>query len=348
MADPAVPLTGRCGGITPPYVRRKNSGMDIQQRAIACFKALAIGDAIGKQSENLTRRDVLHWYPQGIRGFHGLPGQIVPRYLGNSKHQWRVGETTDDTEQTIAVARAILRDRRVVHTSVGQELLGCRKSVHPGVKSLWTFKQMGDPNRIAIAGDGCGAAMRVAPVGILYSPRRFDDLVNGAYEASIPTHGGQLAVSAAAAVAVAVSVAINGGSPEEVLAWSVRAAKVAEALRPAHRSVTIASAIQKVYDDLSHLKELDADDLANTHFPDKPETKVPLAMSLALITKSVEKTILLAANIGGDADSVASIGGAVAGALDPSTLNEEWFDVVKSINGDDLPELASSILTLRT
>jgi ADP-ribosylglycohydrolase len=47
-------------------------------------------------------------------------------------------------------------------------------------------------------------------------------------------------------------------------------------------------------------------------FPDKPENKVPLAISLAVITKSVEETILLAANIGGDADSVASIGGAIA------------------------------------
>jgi len=322
--------------------------LDVQQRAIACFKGLSTGDAIGKQTENLTRSEVRHWYPRGIRGFHGLPGQIIPRYVLNSKHQWRVGETTDDTEQTIAVSRAILRDQRVIHTSVGKELLGCSKSVHSGVKSMWTFKQIGDPNRIAIDGNGCGAAMRVAPVGILYASRRFDELINGAYEASTPTHGGQLAISAAAAVAVAVSVALDGGSAKEVLIWSVRAAKMAETLRSSHLPITIASAIQDMHDNLSRLRELDPDDLASKYFPDKPETKVPLAISLAVITKSVEETTLLAANIGGDADSVASIGGAIAGAIDPTTINQDWFDVVKSVNNDDLTEVASSLAALRS
>jgi ADP-ribosylglycohydrolase len=323
------------------------AALDIQQRAIACFRGLSTGDAIGKQSENLTRTDVLHWYPKGIRGFHGVPGQIIPRYSGNSKHKWRVGETTDDTEQTIAVSRAILRDRRVLHTSIGQELLACSKSVHSGVKSMWAFKQIGDPNRIAMDGDGCGAAMRVAPVGILYSSHRLNDLIKGAYEASIPTHGGQLAISAAAAVAVAVSVALDGGSAEEVLTRSVQAAKVAEGLRSSHRLVTIASAIQDLHDNLSRLRELDPDYVTHRYFPDKTETKVPLAISLAVITKSAEKTILLAANIGGDADSVASIGGAIAGTLDPDTINQDWFDVVNSVNDYDLSGLASSVANLR-
>ena len=322
--------------------------MDVQQRAIACFKGLSTGDAIGKQTENLTRSDVLHWYPEGIRGFAGAPGQIIPRYVLNSKHQWRIGETTDDTEQTIAVSRAILKDRRVTHLSVGQELLVCCKSVHSGVQSMWTFKQTGDPNRIATDGDGCGAAMRVAPVGILYSSHRFDDLIKAAYEASIPTHGGQLALAAAAAVAFAVSVALDGGSANEVLTSSVRAAKMAEKRRPSQGAVTMSSAIQDVHDNLSCLTTLDADVLALQHFPDKPETKVPLAIALAVITKSAEETILLAANIGGDADSVASIGGAIAGALDPSTVNEDWFDVVDSINNEELPRVASSVAALRS
>jgi len=55
----------------------------------------------------------------------------------------------------------------------------------------------------------------------------------------------------------------------------------------------------------------------------------------------------LAANIGGDADSVASIGGAIAAALDPATINQDWFDVVNSVNDDDLPRVARSLATLR-
>jgi hypothetical protein len=66
------------------------------------------------------------------------------------KHQWRFGETTDDTERTIAVARAVLRDGEVRHVSVGRELLTCKKSVHPGVKSLWEFHEAGDAARVTL------------------------------------------------------------------------------------------------------------------------------------------------------------------------------------------------------
>src|SRR5215467_11371188 len=139
--------------------------MQFSQRVIGCFKALATGDAIGKQTEMLSRADVQRWYPGGIAGFQGRPGDVIPRYAGK-RYEWRIGETTDDTEQTLAVARALLREGKVSHPAIGRELLQCKKSVHPGV-SLWAFLLTGDPARIAVEGDGCGAAMRAAPVGVI-------------------------------------------------------------------------------------------------------------------------------------------------------------------------------------
>src|SRR5262245_55045452 len=113
-------------------------------RILACLQGIATGDAVGKQTETLAPNDIARWYPNGVRGFEGIPGDVIPRYAGNSKHQWRIGETTDDTERTIAVARAIVHDGRVTHASVGCQLLRCRKCVHPGVKSLWEFHQAAD------------------------------------------------------------------------------------------------------------------------------------------------------------------------------------------------------------
>jgi len=320
------------------------------QRVVACFKALATGDAIGKQTEMLSHSDVLHWYPDGISGFHGRPGEVIPRYSGNLRHEWRIGETTDDTEQTIAVARALLSTQGASHTAVGRELLKCRKSVHPGVKSMWTFHQLGDPSRIALDGDGCGAAMRVAPVGVLYSPNRLDELVRGAYESSIPTHGGQPAICAAAAVAGAISAALEGKPAAEVLDLAMQAARKAEAFTPpsgSEATPTIAVSIRRMHEDLSTHDTLLVSDLAKKYFPNKPETKVPLAITLALLTESAEQTILLAANVGGDSDSVASIGAAIAGALRPGTVNEAWFDVVQTANGDDLVGIAEALAKLR-
>src|SRR5262245_47711791 len=106
-----------------------------RERIVGTLKGIATGDAIGKQTETLSREAVRRWYPEGIRGFEGVPGTIIPRYVGNRKREWLVGETTDDTENTIAVARAILGDGDVRHTTVGRELLEGTKSVHPGVRS---------------------------------------------------------------------------------------------------------------------------------------------------------------------------------------------------------------------
>ena len=109
----------------------------------------------------------------------------------------------------------------------------------------------------------------------------------------------------------------------------------------------MAQSIEQIYSDLKRRKHLVVNDVAQQYFPDKPQKIVPLAISLALITESAEETALFAANLGGDSDSVASIGGAIAGALCPATVNETWFEVVSTINGDNLLDVAISLAALR-
>jgi ADP-ribosylglycohydrolase len=315
--------------------------MTFRDRVIACFKGLATGDAVGKQTEMLAHADVLKWYPTGITGFHGTPGDVIPRYVGK-RYEWRIGETTDDTEQTVAVARAVVRAGGSRHERIGVELLKCRKSVHPGVQ-MWAFQQIGDPARIASEGDGSGAAMRAAPIGVIYAPESLPALVQAAYECSIPTHGGQLAICGAAAVAAAVSAALDGRSPPEVLAVALAASREAESLRPRAGGASMTDAIEKTYDGLTRCSLLTAHAVAERYFPDKAEVIVPLAIGLALTTESSEQTALLAANVGGDSDSVASIGGAIAGALRPQSVNQGWFDVVNSVEDCGLLAVAGRL-----
>jgi ADP-ribosylglycohydrolase len=319
----------------------------IAERVIGCLQGIAVGDAIGKQTETLSRRDVQRWYPHGVSGFEGSPGTVMPRYAGNRKREWRIGETTDDTERTLAVARAIITERLVSHASIGAEMLGCTKSVHPGLKSLWEFHQAGDPARIATTHDGCGAAVRVAPVGILHGSARIDEIVNDAREASIPTHGGSLAIAAAAANAAAVSAALDGSSPREVLVHAERAAAFAENRWPGPGSPAFAIAIRDVYNGLASLPRLDAAEVAACCFPSQPLTIVPLALGLATLLPSADEAILLATNVGGDSDSVASIAGGILGAMYPRRVNEHWLEVVERINGHNLVPMAHALTRLR-
>jgi ADP-ribosylglycohydrolase len=128
-----------------------------------------------------------------------------------------------------------------------------------------------------------------------------------------------------------------------VLAAALSASKAAEALRPPTRPRTIAESLDQMHADLSRNLPLNADYVAEKYFPDSPETIVPLAISLALLTESAESTTLMAANIGGDSDSVASIGSAIAAALRPETVNESWFQVVNTVNRDGIVEVALAL-----
>jgi ADP-ribosylglycohydrolase len=317
-------------------------------RIVGCLQGIAVGDAIGKQTEMLSQDDVSRWYPDGVRGFEGSPNAVIPRYVGNSKREWRIGETTDDTERTIAVARAIIADRTVSHVSVGREMLGCTKCVHPGVRSLWEFHQAHDSSRVATVHDGCGAAIRVAPVGIFYASGCLEELVSGAYEASISTHGGSLAIAGAAANAAAISAAIDGASGPEILEFAVKAASSAEARWPGGRvGSALANAIRAVHDDLASLSTVRGREVGQRCFPNQPLTIVPLALTLATIMRSAEDAILVAANIGGDSDSLASIAGGILGARYPGTVNSRWCEVVQTVNGHDLRGLASRLAALR-
>ena len=308
-------------------------------RIVGCLNGLATGDAIGKQTETLSRDDVRRWYPDGVRGFEGTPGSVIPRYVGNRKHAWTIGETTDDTEGTIAVARAILENGAPRHETIGRHLLGCTKSVHPGVASLWEFHQAGDPSRTTDRHDGCGAAIRVAPVGLVVDSHSIQTIVNGAREAAISTHGGPLAIAAAAATAAAVSAAVDGAEADVILE---RAHQAADLVSP-----IFARAIATVAADVSTQGTLDPDRIAAVWFPDRPLTIVPLALALATVMTSAREAILVAANVGGDSDSVASIAGAVLGARYPETIDDEWSAVVERINGHDMATLARDLARIR-
>jgi ADP-ribosylglycohydrolase len=267
--------------------------------------------------------------------------------VGNAKHEWRIGETTDDTERTVAVARAIITDRNVSHVGVGREMLRCTKCVHPGVKSLWEFHEAADPTRVAKNHDGCGAAIRVAPVGIFYTSHRSDELLSGAREASVSTHGGSRAIAAAAATAAAVSAAIDEASPRRVLEVAEYAAAESERRWPGPAAPAFANAVRTVHDNLGRLAALRPAEVAAFCFPNQPMTIVPLALGLGTRMQSAQEAILLAANIGGDSDSVASIAGAILGAMYPMTVNRDWYNVVEAMNDHDLVAIANELAQLR-
>src|SRR4030095_7461027 len=73
-----------------------------------------------------------------------------------------------------------------------------------------------------------GAAMRIAPVGLIISHGDLDALVDLVVEASRVTHYTSVAIAGAAAVAAAVSGGIDGASVADATTLAIRAADLGE------------------------------------------------------------------------------------------------------------------------
>jgi ADP-ribosylglycohydrolase len=310
------------------------------QRCVGCLTGLATGDAIGKQTETLKPSEIALWYPNGVTGFHGDLGSVIPRYK-NWRYEWRVGETTDDTEQTLAVARALLSDQPFTHSLVGKELMTCKKSNRPTL-SLGRFQQKKDPDAIATDGDGCGAAMRIAPVGLRYSYTKITELVETATQASISTHGGYIAVSAASAVAAAISAALHKCAKEDIITVAYEAARATTRYIPTDKHEPFEPYLEQMYTELKEIpvSKLLGYLLAKPLLPNHTVEIVPLAITLAVITESAAQTTLLATNLGGDTDSVAAIGSALAGTINPDSVRVDWLECVEKVNQHNLRDLA--------
>ncbi|MGH9173276.1 MAG: ADP-ribosylglycohydrolase family protein, partial [Vicinamibacterales bacterium] len=133
------------------------------------------------------------------------------------------------------------------------------------------------------------------------STHRLGEIVAGAREASISTHGGSLALAAAAATAAAVSAAIDGAGPDDIIELAERAAAQAERERSGSMDSVFARAMSTIHADLRQSTRLHAADVAAKYFPDRPLTIVPLAIALAMVMQSAEAAILLASNVGATA-----------------------------------------------
>jgi ADP-ribosylglycohydrolase len=187
--------------------------------------------------------------------------------------------------------------------------------------------------------DECGAAIRVARVGIVFRSHRLDEIVAAAEQASISTHGGPLAIAAVAA-------AIDGVVSLDVIEAAQDAATLAGRKRSGTTDDTVAEAIRVIHDDLRKWTHLEPGSLASKYFPKHPLTIMPLAITLGTVMNSAEAPILLATNIGGDSDSVASIVGAILAARCPDTVNDEWYATVE-MDGHDLISIADDLSVFR-
>jgi len=194
-----------------------------------CVVGLAVGDALGYPAEFRSRVQILREIGEkGITGFIGVQDPRFSRpFIVGTHHP--PGTYTDDTQMSLAVAEGLLEagvaaplDAQMA--AVGRGFVSWSRADDnnraPGQTCMTGSANLarGVDWRQAGVSDskGCGSAMRVAPIGLLYAddPDRLGEVARAS---SLLTHGHPAALEGAAAAALMVALALRGAQPPEML-----------------------------------------------------------------------------------------------------------------------------------
>src|SRR5688572_24692891 len=190
-----------------------------------CILGLAIGDALGYPHEFRTVKQVQKEIaPEGITGFLRLQDPRFTRpWIVGTDHP--PGTFTDDTQMSIAVAeaflevgRASLHDRDAVMSAMARRFVAWfdsdKNDRSPGETTGIACKRLREGASWTESGvvesKGCGANMRVAPIGLVFGPHGLDDLdacADIARDCARITHAHPAALEGAAAAALLVALA---------------------------------------------------------------------------------------------------------------------------------------------
>mgnify|MGYP005839180827 FL=1 len=336
------------------------------ERARGCLLGQAAGDALGAPIEGMSRERILRHYGRVtdyIDGDAALAGPARPH---------PAGVYTDDTQQALLVASVLAEARgfdpelaRRRYVELASPLPGLPRGAHRAMggnfrAALERMKNGHMTLETGVSSAGNGAAMRAAPIGLWYASDP-EGLRRAAIEASLQTHADPRGISAAVAVAALAGhlASNNVGSPDEAreaLELAAASAEEAEATlcreyhlpyegaepRPPRFSASLRLLLPlwgaPIWEVLHAIVVQ-----ANRQQPDYPVSNasdsfacasVTTAIFLALTCSCFEEAVIEAVNLGGDADTVGGITGALAGARwGASAIPQRWLEGLANRDG---------------
>lgn len=311
-----------------------------ESRAVGCLVGLAVGDAMGDLGRD-----------NDYRKRYGLAMEL--------HHS---AKSTDDTEFALLTTRtlvdcsgdltpaAVLRswqqyilDQGGVFERGGQPQYGAVANLRRGVQPPLS-------GRDNVLNNDDGAAMRIAPVGVLCAGDPARAAVLAEIEAQISHYAD--GIWAAQAVAASVAVAMVGGSTDEIISaglqqipadsWLGRA--MARAMGICEEAGTIEQAWDALHTDLwTPVHSMSAE-------------AIPQAYAVfRLCDGDFRRGLFWGSNFGRDADTIGAVIGALAGArAGVEAFPDHWIEIVRRPSGvclkfaaqEDIPTLARQLARL--
>ena len=303
--------------------------MEIEEqrsRFVGSLLGVAFGDTLGAAVEMLSRTEIRDQFGQ-VRDF--LP------------HAKGFGCYTDDTEMTLALVLSLIQQGRIdaaycarCYAEAFTPERGYGRSASRIMEELAAgtdYRQTG--TMFFPAGSfGNGAAMRIAPIGLLYGRGKETQLREAVSSAVSCTHIHDEAVETAFLQALAVGLMLD-------LPAGVRLdmCAITEQLIISCRNEEIKQRLETVEELL--ITGADADRVVDCFSCGvRSGDSWPPALWAALrFSDDPEEAIIQAVNLGGDADTIGAMTGALVGALyGDSWFPQRWFDSLENgVNGRD-------------
>ncbi|WP_016905944.1 ADP-ribosylglycohydrolase family protein [Streptomyces xiaopingdaonensis] len=324
-------------------------------RALGSLYGLALGDALGMPTQTMSRAAIAARFGTVSDFEAGPPDNPVAAGLP-------AGTVTDDTDQALLVGRLLadgagridpeLLARALLEWEAGMREKGSLDLLGPSTKAALDAVARGVPvSETGSTGTTNGAAMRVAPVGVAFPARPLEAFLDRVVESCQVTHDTTLGIAGAAAVAAAVSSAVGGADLETAMDTAEAAARAGVARGHWVAGADIAARIRWARNTVAGRPEAEAltlvSELIGTSVASQESVPAAFAV-LAVAGGDPMRACLLAANLGGDCDTIGALAGAVAGAVTGlSGLPADAVATLRSVNELDVEPLAARLLSLR-
>ncbi|WP_406175928.1 ADP-ribosylglycohydrolase family protein [Streptomyces canus] len=353
----------------------KNSEISLGDRIARALVGAAVGDALGGPVEGYSPEQILERHAGRVHGIVGpwngdawrTARPIAPYHKGD-------GHITDDTLMTHALIRVYDRVRDHLDAYAIADHLVPDLMTNPrwipeleatalplqriflAEKWLVTRLHYGhvDPREAGVGNIvNCGAAMYMAPVGLVNAanPRAaYAEALDiaGAHQSS---YGREAAGVFAAAVAAA---AAPGATPDSVVTTCLSLAKdgtraaIEQVCEVATHHTDFESALLPLRKAIAPYDTVGPDYRAPSLGARRPSRlhtieELPIALAMVLVAAGdYRRAVLGAVNYGRDCDSIATMAGALSGALG-SPVPDDWSKTVSEASRLDLWEPAAAL-----
>jgi ADP-ribosylglycohydrolase len=353
----------------------ENREAALEDRITGALVGAAVGDALGGPVEGYSPDQILERHGGRVPGIVGpwngdawrTARPIAPYHKGD-------GHVTDDTLMTHALVRVYARVRDHLDAYAVADHLVPDLMTNPRwipeleaealplqrifLAEKWLVARLHyghvDPREAGVGNIvNCGAAMYMAPVGLVNAANPAGAYaealdVAGAHQSS---YGREAAGVFAAAVAAA---ATPGATPDSVVAACLALAKdgtraaIEQVCEVAARHTDFESALVPLRDAVAPYDTVGPDYRSPSLGARRPSRlhaieELPVALGMLVVARGDWRhAVLGAVNYGRDCDSIATMAGAVAGALG-SAVPEDWTKKVAEASRLDLWEPARTL-----